>query len=93
LTDVSADTGVLLVLDRAPYVRGVTADELHRRAAALIHSLLDKGATPILVLTGDLDLSQPLCREYATAFVRLRDDFRCLFVDLRENVQLKRTKL
>ncbi len=76
-------TGVLLVLDDMPAIRGLSPRDVRLRIGAHVCALLHAGVMPVLALGPDLDFGSLFARQYAETFVRLAESYKCPCLDLR----------
>jgi hypothetical protein len=84
LPSLESGTAVIFLLDRHAFVRGVAPEEAYRRLSTLCGQMAAQASIPILAIGPDVDLGSPLQREQALALARVRDEFGCRLVDLRE---------
>lgn len=78
------DEGVVFPLDRGAWVRGITGPALIRQWAPFIQALIEQERIPVLVITRDIDVHDPLARRQAFALLELQQQFNCPLLDLRE---------
>lgn len=73
----------LIALDRRAAILGLTGEDVYRQLGTHLQALSDLGVMPILALSAELDLLDPLSRQQAFSLLRLQREFRCPLVDMR----------